>query len=245
MRKDGDVPPVGGYVLAGGKSSRMGTNKALLPLAGKPLVEHAVTKLRRLCAEVKILGSDPALEAYAPLVRDVHAECGPMGGIEAALLDSRFEWNLILPVDMPFLPTDFLKRWLWAVLHRKPATYRLAVMSVDAMPQPTLLLIHKEVALLLTESLEAGRYKLFPALEEAARSLAGRAGVRPDEVFWQAQYDDRWALEKTNTMADGQVKTPAPRASLRVEGSRLDRFANLNTPEEFAEAERFAAELDT
>ena len=79
------MPPVGGYVLAGGRSSRMGRDKALLELAGKPLVLHAVTKLRRVCAEVSVLSDNPELARYAPLVRDLHAGCGPMGGIEAAL----------------------------------------------------------------------------------------------------------------------------------------------------------------
>jgi hypothetical protein len=56
-----NIFPVAGYVLAGGRSSRMGTDKALLELAGKPLIEHAVAKLRRICANVAILGSNPAL----------------------------------------------------------------------------------------------------------------------------------------------------------------------------------------
>ncbi len=47
---------VGGYVLAGGKSSRMGRDKALLELAGSPLLGHAVTKLRRVCVDVRVLG---------------------------------------------------------------------------------------------------------------------------------------------------------------------------------------------
>ena len=86
---------VGGYVLAGGKSSRMGRDKALLELAGKPLVRHAVTKLRRVCADVQILSSDPELEAFAPLVRDMHPGCGPMGGMEAALGHSRHRVEFI------------------------------------------------------------------------------------------------------------------------------------------------------
>ena len=52
---------VGGYVLAGGKSSRMGRDKALLELAGKPLVLHAVTKLRRVCADVHILSGNSGI----------------------------------------------------------------------------------------------------------------------------------------------------------------------------------------
>src|SRR6185437_8626930 len=79
---------VNGYVLAGGKSSRMGRDKAMLELAGKPLVQRAVEKLRRVCAEVFVVGNRPELEAYAPVVQDLHEECGPLGGIEAALLRS-------------------------------------------------------------------------------------------------------------------------------------------------------------
>src|ERR1039457_2185492 len=88
--------PISGYVLAGGRSSRMGTDKALLQLAGKPLIAHAVAKLRRICADVHILGSKPALAAFAPLVPDLHPNCGPVGGMEAALAHSTQDWSLIL-----------------------------------------------------------------------------------------------------------------------------------------------------
>ncbi len=90
----GDVPvpsEIGGYVLAGGRSSRMGRDKALLELAGKPLVRHAVKKLRRVCMDVRVLSDNPELAAYAPIVPDIHRDCGPMGGIEAALTHSIFD----------------------------------------------------------------------------------------------------------------------------------------------------------
>ena len=99
-------------MLAGGKSSRMGRDKALLELAGKPLVLHAVTKLRRVCSEVQILSSKAELERFAPLVRDMREGCGPLGGMEAGLGHSWHEWNLFMPVDMPFLPSAFLDNWV-------------------------------------------------------------------------------------------------------------------------------------
>ena len=82
------TPPISGYVLAGGRSSRMRTDKSLLLLAGKPLIQQAVTKLGRVCAEVHILSANPALAAYAPLIPDIHPGCGPIGGMEAALAHS-------------------------------------------------------------------------------------------------------------------------------------------------------------
>ena len=73
--------PIAAYVLAGGRSSRMGQDKALLPLAGKPLVEHMVAKLRRISDEVSILSNNPELARFAPLVPDLRESCGPLGGI--------------------------------------------------------------------------------------------------------------------------------------------------------------------
>ena len=233
-------------MLAGGNSSRMGADKALLPLAGKPLVEHAVTKLERLCAEVKVLGSNPALEAFAPLVPDLRPGCGPMGGIEAALLDSKFDWNLILPVDVPFLSTYYLDSWLWSALHKPVGRLRLAMVAVDADPQPTLLIVHRELAPFLSKSLEAGKYKLYPALDDACDVLATRYSVSKAKVFFETQYDNIWAPDRKAPLQAWQVlRRPGLFEAVRNRAVGPDMFANLNTPADFAEAERFAHHLDT
>jgi molybdopterin-guanine dinucleotide biosynthesis protein A len=212
------VPPseVGGYVLAGGKSSRMRTDKALLELAGKPLIEHAVRKLRRVCTDVFILSSNPELTQYAPLVADLHPDCGPIGGIEAALAHTTHDWNLILPVDLPFLPAAFLDAWISRTLAGGGRGVRIALFTVDGVPQPTLLLIHRAAAAYLGQAVSAGSFKLLPALEFAGQELAASHGGGLGCVMSDAPPDpmqSRW-------------------------------FANLNTPEEFAEAEKNIDALD-
>jgi molybdopterin-guanine dinucleotide biosynthesis protein A len=236
-----DLPPVGGYVLAGGRSSRMGRDKALLQIGGKPLVEHAVTKLRRLCADVNILGSDPELEVAAPLVRDIHPGCGPLSGIEAALIHSRHDWNLILPVDMPFLPTWFLDDWLWSTLHEQDRVdeIRISMISVDAAPQPALLIIHREIAPYLTRALEIGQFKLLTTLESAAMEIAAKTKIKQERVFLNMQWDDPSAPAVQGGDDPWRLRTKEQGASC------LRWFANLNTPEEFAEAERYFDVLDT
>ena len=77
--------PVHGFVLAGGKSSRMGTDKALLEFCGRPLVEIAVEKLREFCAEVSIAGNRDDLSVFAPVAHETRVDCGPAAGIEAGL----------------------------------------------------------------------------------------------------------------------------------------------------------------
>jgi molybdopterin-guanine dinucleotide biosynthesis protein A len=233
------LPPVGGYVLAGGKSSRMGSDKALLELAGKPLVRHASTKLRRLCAEVSILGNDSALERFAPLVRDLHPECGPLGGIEAALRSSKYDWNLVLPVDVPFLPTFLLDNWLWSVLHKSSGDFRLSMLAVDGAPQPALLILHREVGSYLTASLERGEFKLLPALRSACDEIAAKQSVKGEKVLVEMQWDDPSAPTVTD---DGETWRTPTDAQLK---NSVRWFANLNTPQEFADAERHIDALDT
>ena len=225
---------MGGYVLAGGKSSRMGRDKALLPLAGKPLVEHAVSNLQPLCAKVSVLSGNLELAEYAPLVSDNFRDSGPLGGIEAALLDSEFAWNLILPVDMPFVPTRFLDDWIYSTLREPVRDVRISMLAVDGQAYPTLLLIHRDVGPYLRQDLKGGRYKVLVSLESAAQAIAAERRVKPERVFWQAQWDEPTSPKWRN--ADKVWK----------KGARgyFDWFANLNTPEEFAEAEKHVDALD-
>jgi len=161
-------PDIGicGAVLAGGKSSRMGRDKALVQLGGVTLIERAVEKLRQVCAEVVILGSNPALETYGPLVPDLHQNCGPLGGIEAVLAYSQFDWNLLLPVDMPFVPPALLRDWIARATTR--TGIRVAYFEVGERPQQGLLLIRKDAQESIRASIARGDYKLLPAIDAAA-----------------------------------------------------------------------------
>jgi molybdopterin-guanine dinucleotide biosynthesis protein A len=234
-----EKPAVGGFVLAGGQSSRMGRNKALLELGGKPLVWHAVTKLQRLCRDVAILSSDLHVAAFGPLVQDVHPGCGPLGGVEAALLHSAHDWNLFLPVDVPFIPTTMLNLWLGDALKASRRGLRAMVIAVDATVHPTLLVIHREMVPYLSYSLDRGHTRLLSALEYGAEKIAITRDLKVKDVFWVTQYDDFYT-----PAVDAKTEPWAKRSSVPWPRG-LDEFANLNTPEEFARAELYADALDT
>lgn len=116
-------PNVTGFVLAGGKSTRMGRDKAVLQLDGRTLLEHALDVLRQAVqgeptdrqsedesGNVCILGSRPLYSDYGvPVVDDIYPGCGPLSGIHAALTHTRTEFNLMIAVDTPFLSADFLR----------------------------------------------------------------------------------------------------------------------------------------
>jgi len=99
-----------GFVLAGGKSSRMGptVDKAFLDFRGQTLLDRALGVMGAACGRVAIVG-DPAKFAKAgSVIADIFPGCGPLGGVHAALVHSLAELNLMLAVDMPFVSSELL-----------------------------------------------------------------------------------------------------------------------------------------
>lgn len=106
---DAGVQDLTAFVLAGGKSTRMGMDKAFLEFQNATLLERALKKLKALTPEVMIVGDRARFEEFGPVVEDIFPGRGPLGGIHAALTASATELNLILAVDMPFVEESFLK----------------------------------------------------------------------------------------------------------------------------------------
>lgn len=106
-----------GLILAGGQSRRMGRNKALLPLQGRPLIEHAIARLQPQVTQVLISTNTPlALESETVQLADSVPNAGPLGGLQSGLQWlQRYpaqEWLLTVAVDTPFFPQDLASR-LW------------------------------------------------------------------------------------------------------------------------------------
>jgi molybdopterin-guanine dinucleotide biosynthesis protein A len=151
----------------------MGRDKALLELGGTPLVEHALNKLRALGFSPRIAGSRPDLARFAPVVADNHPQQGPLGGIEAALAASDAKQNLFLPVDLPWLPIEFL-RWM---TDRAGLTNALAtVPRLQGRPQPLCAVYSRTMLPHVRDALASGDAKVMRAVERAARD----SGLRLD-----------------------------------------------------------------
>lgn len=111
MGELGDLEDVTVAILAGGKSTRMGADKALTALLGRPLVEHAAARLRGLGRETLLITNTPEAHAGAglPMFSDVIPGKGPLGGIYTALTHAAGDYVLVVAVDMPFLNRDLLR----------------------------------------------------------------------------------------------------------------------------------------
>jgi len=101
-----------GVILAGGKSSRMGTNKALLKINGKSLIEQIAELLKSLFPDVVVITNSPEEYAFLnlPLFQDVYKLRGPMGGIHSALFNSVTENIFIVPCDAPFINKEIIEK---------------------------------------------------------------------------------------------------------------------------------------
>jgi molybdopterin-guanine dinucleotide biosynthesis protein A len=103
------VDEVSVHILAGGKSTRMGSDKALLELQGQALLRRALALAQMVSKDVHIVGERVKFAAFGAVIEDRYRDCGPLGGIHAALRNSTNELNLILAVDLPFLQARFLR----------------------------------------------------------------------------------------------------------------------------------------
>jgi len=151
--------PVTGFVLAGGKSSRMGSNKALLTLQGATLLQRTHQLLQSVCERVFILGQRKLYGDFGECIEDVYPDCGPLGGIHAALLNSPTEFNLITAVDTPFLTLEFLGH---IVERARESQAVVTTPCLGGHDQPLCSVYSREFLSIAEAALKTGNYKIVP-----------------------------------------------------------------------------------
>ena len=123
-----------GFILAGGLSSRMGTDKGGLRLGGRTFVELAAGALGTIARALSVVGSRPGLETHGlPVVPDVHEGLGAMGGLHAALSACDARWAAVVSCDLPFVTGELFARL--AALRREDSQ-AVAPLQDDGRPQP-------------------------------------------------------------------------------------------------------------
>lgn len=148
---------VSAFVLAGGKSTRMGSDKAFVMFEGRTLLSSALDVARALTPQVCIVGDPAKYDAFAPVVEDIFPGCGPLAGIHAALRASQTEWNVILAVDTPFVSAALLNYLLTRAMSL-PAI--ATVPRSEAGLEPLCAIYRREFAVFAEKALRQGRYKI-------------------------------------------------------------------------------------
>jgi molybdenum cofactor guanylyltransferase len=131
-----------GYVLAGGKSSRMGANKALLKFAsGETFLERAVNNLKTVCRNrVKVVVNKKQFDQFSErfpgfeYIFDVLPARGALGGVHAALLDCATDFAVVLAVDLPLVNGETLENLARLALSKNVAA--VVPTQADGRAQP-------------------------------------------------------------------------------------------------------------
>ncbi len=166
---------VSAILLAGGKSSRMGTDKGALPFDGRPMLEHQIAKLKGLGVGEIIVSGRSADTSGTRCVMDEYTGRGPLGGLHACLSAARFPDCLILSVDMPLVPEETLRVLLSAHFAGEQS---ITLLTLGDRPEPLPAVCRRELAPVAARLLETGDGSLRSLLREAPFRLLPYRGAR-------------------------------------------------------------------
>ena len=164
------------FVLAGGKSSRMGSDKAFLELNGSTLLARALSLAKAVTKNLSIVGAREKFESserelQVPVIEDVYRGQGPLAGIHAALRGTRTELNLVISVDMPFLESRFLE---FLVTQARSCDAVVTVPRANGSFQPLCAIYRPQFREVAQRALDQGNNKigaLFSASEVSVRII--------------------------------------------------------------------------
>jgi molybdopterin-guanine dinucleotide biosynthesis protein A len=170
---------VTGAILAGGKSSRMGTNKALLNFDGRPFVSHVASTLQEVFERVILVTNDPSAFGFLGMQTfgDAYQGCGPLGGIHSAMINAGSKDIFVVACDTPFVTRD-LVRYIVGFDSNAPA--RIPVF--DQQIHPLCGLYTRDCLSAIVEQLESHRLRVVDLIESIHADLIP---ITPDLPFYR------------------------------------------------------------
>lgn len=217
---DRDNVRVDAFVLAGGRSSRLGQDKALISLAGVPLIQRALEILRAAGLNPRIAGAAQDLSSFASVIPDdpQRSGLGPLSGICSALSVATARYSVFLPVDLPLIPASLISYLLY---HTLLTGSGVTLVSVSGFIQTFPAIIHRDASSTLRAILDSSDRKSLTAFQAAAKAIDKALSVLPIEFLSQA----------------GQFHLPHGLFPAQA-------FLNVNTPHDIARAEGLLAAID-
>ena len=155
----------GAIVLSGGKSSRMGKNKAFLEVGSKRILDHIVDTLQTLIPTENIILVTNSPQDYAYLriktVTDLIAGLGPLSGIHAGLYYTEKYYNLVVACDMPFISVELAQ-----ILFEEAAGFDVAVPKIEEKLHPLFAVYAKNCLKPIEKALKKGIYQVAAVYPE-------------------------------------------------------------------------------
>jgi molybdopterin-guanine dinucleotide biosynthesis protein A len=149
-------------ILAGGKSSRMGEDKGLMSLFGKPMIQYVIDEARTLNRPIQIISNNSNYNKFdLPVFKDNFEEKGPLSGIYSALLNSDKKYNLIICCDVPYA-----KAALFKYILSKCEGYEVTLPSKDNRIHPLIGVYQKSLLPHFENEIRNSRLKVLDAVQD-------------------------------------------------------------------------------
>ena len=183
-----------GFVLVGGRSSRMGRDKALLPWRDGTLVEGIAAHVRDAAGNVALVGRPEFSEVpFIECIPDLRPGFGPLSGIETALATGRGELNLIHACDLFVSEHGWLKKLFEAA--ETSGAKCVITMDGDGRLHPLCAVYHSDCLAEIQKALDNNQLKLMDVVEELGAERLGLSGA-----VWNLNTPENWQVlqEVTN-----------------------------------------------
>ncbi|MEO8238185.1 MAG: molybdenum cofactor guanylyltransferase [Flavobacterium sp.] len=156
------------FILCGGKSSRMKSEKGLVLFQGKPFIEHIIQAILPITENIQLITNTKEYD-YLPYQKtlDIILDKGPLGGIYTALLSSETEFNLILSCDIPLISTELLSELISKHTEEAGAT----VFSSASRMHPLIGIYSKKVLSDIKKAIEANELKLMDLIAKVPHQI--------------------------------------------------------------------------
>jgi molybdopterin-guanine dinucleotide biosynthesis protein A len=172
----------------------MGTEKALLPLKGRPMIQYVADTLTSLFSKVVVVGGSKEKYGFLKIevVPDVFEGCGPLGGIQAALNSAKPLPVFVLSCDTPFMPPGLIE---YILAFQSTAPTKIA--SVDGMMQPLCGLYDGSALKTIVHDLQGEKYSVLKTIETINHTLVP---ITPDlpfftpQIFWNVNRPEDYRL---------------------------------------------------
>jgi len=199
------MEPVSAFVLAGGRSSRMGQDKAFLRLGGSTLLARAVELATAAAESAWIVGRAEKFGAFGTVIEDVYRDCGPLGGIHAALTQTATDLNLMVAVDLPFLRLSLLS---FLIAQARKTTAAVVVPRAGGGLQPLCAVYRRSFGQVAERSLRAGRNRIEVLFTEVETRVLQPEELKQngfaEEMFRNLNTQEDWKEAKGQTSDRGR-----------------------------------------
>ncbi len=155
---------ISAFILCGGKSSRMGTEKGMVKFMNKPFIQWTIDAIKPITNNIFLVTDNPDYSVFGyPIVVDIYKEKGPVGGIYSALDQSETEFNLILSCDVPNISTSVILKYL---INKINDSRDVTFLSDDKNIYPLIAIYNKRLVPKFFDAITSNKLKLVSLLSE-------------------------------------------------------------------------------